>query len=457
VALLVLHASALQVSLLAALSGIGAAVVSLPLGSWIEYRRKRPVMVAADSVRFFALLSVPAAAAAHALTYAQLCAVGVISTMGAIAFGAASGAHLKALVSPGKRLIAINRFETTNWVSATAGPPIGGALISAFGATVTMAVDGTSFLLSALGVRRIRQPEPRPPVSSQKGADLRAGWRYLFEHRDLRALFLNAMLFGGAVMMTSPLIATLMLDRLGLSARDYGLALGLPCLGGVAGSRLAPSLTRRFGQRRVLLTTGALRTPWLLAIPFAPHGLGGLAVIACSDTGTLFFAGIFNPTFGSYRMNATEDDFMARVTSSWSISSKSVQPMFIAVGGVLSLAVSLRVTLAIAAVLCVASVPLLPWGNLLSGRPDELSSGPGETDRHRDGAADRDRERGGVGQVHDDPGHRDDEPVEPLAELGQDGVDRGTGGAHHRLRLDLSAEMVDAADRRGQVRESRPR
>ena len=58
------------------------------------------------------------------------------------------------------------------------------------------------------------------------------------------------------VMMTSALLAVFMLRDLGLSPRDYGLALGLPCLGGVAGSRLAPSLTRRFGPRRVLLASG---------------------------------------------------------------------------------------------------------------------------------------------------------------------------------------------------------
>ena len=449
VALLVLHSSALGVSLLAALSGIGAAaaVTVLGLGPRIEYRRKRPVMIAADLIRFAALGSVPLAAAVRVLTFAQLCAVGMISTIGAIAFAAASGAHLKALVDPDKRLIANSRFETTNWVTSTAGPPAGGLLIGVFGATVTMAVDGTSFLLSALGVGRIRRPEPSPPVSYGKKLELQSGWRYIFARRDLRALFLNSMLFGGAIMMTGPLMATLMLDHLGLTARDYGVALGVPCLGGVAGSRLAPPLTRRFGQRRVLLVAGALRGPWILMMPFAPHGLGGLAVICCSYTGLLFFAGIFNPAFSTYRMNVTEDDFMARVTSSWSISSKSVQPVFIAVGGLLCLVVSIQVTLAIAGMLCLASLTLLPWRGALTG------------ERHgdRDVAADRDRERGGVLQVRDDPGHDRDQPVEPLTEPGQDGVDGNGAGADHRLGLDLRAEMVDAGDGRGHVREGNPR
>ncbi|MFJ8941106.1 hypothetical protein ACIRL0_36235 [Streptomyces sp. NPDC102365] len=99
-----------------------------------------------------------------------------------------------------------------------------------------------------------------------------AGWQYLLRHPGLRPLFFNALLFGGSVMMASPLMAVLMLDDLGLAPWQYGLALGLPCLGGVLGSRLTPLLTRRFGQRRVLLVSGVARTLWTILLPFTPSG-----------------------------------------------------------------------------------------------------------------------------------------------------------------------------------------
>lgn len=163
VAVLVLRASAFQVSALAALSGVASAAIVVPLGPGIEYRRKRPVMISADLARFAALASVPVAAGFGVLTFAQLCVAGVVQTAGTIAFGAASGAHLKALVPAEGRMAANTRLETTNWVSQAAGPALGGVLISAAGATVTMAVDAVSFLGSALGVAGIRRPEPAPP------------------------------------------------------------------------------------------------------------------------------------------------------------------------------------------------------------------------------------------------------------------------------------------------------
>jgi MFS family permease len=366
VAVLVLDASAVQVSLLAALSALAGAVLGLPTGDFIEQRRKRPVMIAADLVRFAALVSVPIAAVFDALTYAQLCLVGVVQTAGTIAFQSASGAHLKALVPPAGRAEANSRFEQTNWLSLTVGPALGGGLITLAGATVTMAVDAVSFLGSALGIRRIEQPEPEP-VRREGRADLTAGWRYILRHRVLRALFWNSQLFGGPVMMTPPLLAVFMLRDLGLAPWAYGVFLGASCIGGVIGARLAPRLTRRYGLHWMLLVFGALRAPWLLLFPLAPAGIGGFVVLTLAETFLLVAAGAFNPSFSTYRMEVTEDGYMARVVGAWSISSRCVQPAFIALGGGLVAVAGLRGALWVAGIGCALSAVLLPWG---AARPD---------------------------------------------------------------------------------------
>src|SRR5688572_14194531 len=61
IAVLVLPAGPTEVSVLAAVGLAVGAAVAVPLGPWVEFRRKRPVMVAMDLTRFAALMSVPAA------------------------------------------------------------------------------------------------------------------------------------------------------------------------------------------------------------------------------------------------------------------------------------------------------------------------------------------------------------------------------------------------------------
>jgi MFS family permease len=175
-------------------------------------------------------------------------------------------------------------------------------------------------------------------------------------------------------MLSAPLTAVLMLRQLHVPTWQYGPVLGLPCLGGVLGAAMTGWITRRCGQGRVLLTFGVLWAPWLLFLPLAGPGPSGLAVLLLAETGLLVAAGVFNPTFVTYRMEAVIDGYVARVGTAWSISSKVAQPAFIAVGGVLATLTDVRTALACAGVCCAASAALMPW-------KEPVHSGRADTDR----------------------------------------------------------------------------
>jgi MFS family permease len=365
VAVLVLHVPPFRVSLLAALAGLSAAVIGLPAGPFVEFHRKRPAMITADLVRCVALLTVPAAMALHVLTYPQLCAVAIAQATGAIVFNAASGAHLKALVAPTGRAIANARFEATFWTLNSVGPPVGGAITSGLGIPVTIAVDAASFLGSAYGVRRLRAPEPEPPARPAgppaRWAEIVDGWRYIARHRGLRALFVNSQVFGAGLMATTPLLAVLMLGRLRFPPWQYGLALGLPCAGGVLGALALRPLVARFGPRRVLLASGVGRAVWTGLLAAVPAGAAGLVLVIVAETLALGGSGVFNPSFATYRMEVTDDAFLSRVIACWSISSRSSQPVGIVLGGGLAAAFGVRVALLVCGLIVAASGLLLPW------------------------------------------------------------------------------------------------
>lgn len=125
VAILVLDASTTQVSVLAAAGLAVGAAVAVPLGPWVDLRRKRPVMIAMDLIRFVALISIPIAYALGGLGFGQLLVVSVLVATADITFRAASGAYLKELVRPEHLLVANGRFESTAWTATMLGPPHG--------------------------------------------------------------------------------------------------------------------------------------------------------------------------------------------------------------------------------------------------------------------------------------------------------------------------------------------
>ena len=303
IAILVLHAAPAAVSALSATGLAAGALIAVPLGPWVEFRRKRPVMMAMDLTRFGALMSVPAAFALGWLSFAQLLVVSVIVAAAKITFNAASGACLKAVVRPQDLLVATGRFESTAWTAIVVGPPLGGAAIGLFGPVTTVLADAVSYLLSAAGIRAIGGLEPRPPKPPRpsrpaprraRAGDLLDGWRYILAH---------------------PAFARVL-------QRDAGQR---PDHGDRAADRdpharppRVPAVAIRAGLRRtlrrrcdrvaagrspggpvrpdpVLLAAGTLRVCWPLGLAFVRPGAAGLVLVIVVQFGLVTSCAVFNP------------------------------------------------------------------------------------------------------------------------------------------------------------------
>ena len=363
IAILVLHSGPTQVSVLAAVSLAVGAVLAVPLGPWVEVRAKRPVMVAMDLTRCVAVLSVPAAFALGRLSFAQLVVVAVVVSAADITFRAASGAFLKSVVHQDDLLVANGRFESTAWTATAVGPPIGGAAIGLFGPVTTVLANALSYLLSALALRAISGPEVLANVSGParlRAGDLLEGWRYILTHPTLRLLFVNTILVNALILATAPLLAVLMLGQLGFAPWQYGLAFGAPCVGGLLGSRLARRLVVRFGQQRIMLSTGALRACWSLGLVLIQPGTIGLALVLAVQCGLVTTMGVFNPVFATYRLQQIPADRVARTLSAWSITSNATVAALTAGWGLLAALTSARIAIGAAGLLILATPLLLP-------------------------------------------------------------------------------------------------
>ncbi|BFV55589.1 MFS transporter [Kitasatospora sp. CMC57] len=356
-----LHSGPVEVAALASVGAAVGAAAAVPLGPWLEFRRKRPVLIAADLVRFAALLTIPAAFAFGLLTFLQLLLVSVVVSAADITFRAASGAYLKTLLPAGDLLVANARFESTAWTTTVVGPPLGGVMIALLGPVATVAADAASYLLSALGLCAIGGGEPqseRGETTRLRAGDLLDGWRYILADPALRPLFFNTALFNGLVMASGPLLAVLMLGPLGFAPWQYGLAFAAPAIGGLLGSRLAGPLVTRFGQHQVLVTSGVLRAVWPVGLAFVGPGTGGLLLVIGVELGLIFCCGVFNPVQATHRLERTATDRVTRTLSAWAVTTKASTALLTALWGVLGGLLGPRTAIGLAGVLLLAT-PLL--------------------------------------------------------------------------------------------------
>ncbi|MGW2485905.1 MFS transporter [Streptomyces sp. NPDC001606] len=363
IAVLVLHARPAEVSALSAVGPAMGALIAVPLAPWVEIRRKRPVMIAMDLTRFAAMATIPVAYAFGRLGFVQLLVISAVVAAAKIAFNAASGACLKALVRQEDLLVANARFESTNWSSIAVGPPLGGAAIARFGPVTTVVADALSYLLSALAITAIRDREeaPRRTGGSPVGAGaLLHGWRHIMGDPALRALYLNNMLVSGLIMATEPLLAVLLLSRLHFPPWQYGLAFAAPCLGGLVGSRLARRVVARHGRERVFRTVGTLRAVWLIGLAFVRPGVVGLVTVIAVELAIIIHMSLYTPVLATYRLERTPQQLVARTLSAWSIGQQVSIAVCTALGGLLADATGPRTALTVAGLLILATPLLLP-------------------------------------------------------------------------------------------------
>jgi predicted MFS family arabinose efflux permease len=277
-------------------------------------------------------------------------------------------------VRPEDLLVANGRFESTTWSAIVVGPPLGGAAIALFGPVTTMAADAVSYLLSAAGICAIGGKEARPvrtaalrspgqptPASLPRlrVRDVSEGWRYILTHPALRPVFFNTLSVNGLILAVEPLIAVLMLGRLGFAPWQYGLAFAAPCVGGLIGARMSPRLVARYGRHQVMLTAGTLRACWPIGLAFVRPGVAGLLLVIAVQLGLVTCAGVFNPVFATYRLNQTPADRVASTLSAWSVSSSATIAALTALWGLLASVTSARTGIAIAGLLLLLATPLL--------------------------------------------------------------------------------------------------
>ncbi|MFF3089831.1 MFS transporter [Streptomyces nojiriensis] len=363
IAVLALHAGPAEVSALSAVGPAVGALIAVPLAPWVEFRRKRPVMIAMDLTRFAVMATVPVAYFLGWLGFVQLLVVSAVVAAARIASGAAGGAYLKALVRPDDLLVAHARFESTNWSSIAVGPPLGGAAIGLWGPVATVVADALSYLFSALCLTAIRDREvaPRPAgKGAVRAGALLDGWRHITGHPVLRALYLNNMLVSGLIMATEPLLAVLLLRQLGFPPWQYALAFAAPCVGGLIGSRLARRVVARHGRRRVLRTVGTLRAVWLIGLVFVRPGVVGLLVVMAVQLAIIVNMSLYTPVLATYRLEHTPTHLVARTLSAWSIGQQASIAVLTALAGLLADATGPRTALTVAGLLILASPLLLP-------------------------------------------------------------------------------------------------
>jgi MFS family permease len=257
-------------------------------------------------------------------------------------------------------------LETIRATGQLAGPGLGGALVSLFGAATVVLVDAVSYLASALSLAAIRGGEPE--WRRQRHASLRLeigeGLRYVIGQPTLRAIALLSALLNFGFVAASAVTFIFLARELRLSAGVIGLLVSVGSAGAIAGAAAAPRLARRFGSARIIWLSLVATTPFTLLRPLAAAGwrvglfAAGMAVFEFGQI-------VYSVTNVNLRLRTCPEHMLGRMNATMRVLILGAVPLGAVAGGALGTFVGVRATLwAIAALLVGSSLPLLRplWG-----------------------------------------------------------------------------------------------
>ena len=350
VAVDVLHASAQAMSGLNAARVLPSLALGLAVASWIDRRRKRGVLIAADLAHAALLAAVPAAALLGLLSMPLLWAFALLSGLLSLAFEVARHAYVAALM-PREQLVRANaRITAGNAAAETVAFAAGGWLVQLLSAPFALLVDALSYLGSAacLGAIRSREPEPEPGDRAPRRLGIGPGLRAIRGHPELRAL---AWLGAAGMLANETLGVVYMLfvrRELGFEPGTLGLLFAVGSLAALGSSFLAARVGAALGPRGAIALGFAGAGLAVAALALAPGPtLLGAALIALQQLGDAGFV-VAEIHALSLRQGAAPAELQGRVHGTFSFLSSWAMLAGALLGGLLGEALGPRGTVAVA-------------------------------------------------------------------------------------------------------------
>lgn len=260
--------------LLIALVQAGATIPILLLGVFAgaiadNYDRRR-VMLAAQTGMLLVSAALTVTTYAGAITPFLLLFFTLAVGAGTALNGPAWQASVRLQVGPKDlpQAIALNSIAFN--LARSAGPALGGLLISITGPAPAFALNAVSYL--ALIVVLLRwHPEVDPPKRTPMLAAIATGIRFCYQSDPVRRILIRGFVFGVPAIAFQALLPSLVRDRLHGTETIYGLCLAAFGIGSIIAALFVGNLRRRWGSDRIVSASSLVYAAAMLPVALTQH------------------------------------------------------------------------------------------------------------------------------------------------------------------------------------------
>ena len=345
-----LHATPLEMGVLGAMRFAPALLAGPPAGVWADRARRRPLLVAAQTLSATALVTIPLAALLGVLTLGQLYAVAFVAGVAATFQGVVLPAYVPAIAGRDRLVEANTRLFASMTVANLVGPGLAGAAVQVLTAPIAIGFDAITFVVGAATAAwaRVREPAPTPSTRSAV-RDAIEGLEWMWTQPLLRAIGLTILINSGGSSITAAVYFLYFVNIAGMTPGQVGLVFAVAGLTSLLGARLSRPLVRR-GWLGSVMAVGAMLVvvgqAGALVAAYGPHRLafpiliGFSAVLGCALM-------VYNVSQASIRQAVTPDRLLGRAQSAMFVLVSLAAVAGSLAGGAIGQAFGLRAAIAV--------------------------------------------------------------------------------------------------------------
>jgi MFS family permease len=363
-AIVLLHAGAFQVGLLAALEFLAFPLLGLIAGVYADRLNRRRILIVCDVGRLLVLASVPAAYFAGVLSMAQLYAVALVIGVCTVFFDVAYQSYLPALIPRTDLLEGNSKLEITRSASQVIGPALGGFLIQAIRSAPAILVDSFSYLVSVATLLWIRHPEPDPRTTGAAPAgffsEMWEGIKVVLGHPVIRLIAGCTATTNLGSNMAFAIVLLFAYNQLGLTPGQVGAVFAIGSIGALIGAVVAVPIARRIGLGPTI-AVAASGSVFGFLVPLAIFGYPFL-LLSGAFFGILLTGSVYNVNQVSLRQAIVPVRLQGRLNATVRTIIWGTIPIGNFLGGLLGTRLGLVPTLYIGAAIATLAVVFILAG-----------------------------------------------------------------------------------------------
>jgi predicted MFS family arabinose efflux permease len=369
VAITALDASPLEVGILGAMRYLPQLLLSLPLGIAVDRRRRRPVMLSAELVRFATLATVPLAALFGVLTMAQLCLAAFVLGTASLVSTLAGQAVVQTVLPHDALVDGSAKLAQGETAADVAGPALGGFIVSAVAAPFALVVSAVSSALTAVALCTLRIDEPITIEKVGARHELGQGWHAIAADEHLRRFTVWAALYNGGQSVVQAVLLIYLTGQLHLEAGLIGALQSVGCVGGLVGALAVGRVSGRIGIGPAIILFGGIAAGSYLLLPVpAVGGAVAVALVALAFVLDEGGSAVSTVLVSSARLSIIPPQMIGRVGACNRVIAMGVIPLGYVVGGWLGDVIGTRATLVTGALVLGSSIIALASPRLVAQR-----------------------------------------------------------------------------------------